>query len=174
MELGEVICTPQISALRKCPVARQCRAYARRPHRRNSRTRRKRAPVNMKIAAAILRDPRGRTMLVQDPGAHDTVLFSRMWQFPAIQVTRRSAKTELEAHLRATLASAKRSLEALPSARHGVTFRNITLLPFLAPSTGFRSFPARASSRLKEPPQAPHLQRHPQNRRSCRLSSRPI
>ena len=85
----------------------------------------------MKIAAAILRDPRGRTLLVQDPGAHDTVLFSRMWQFPAVEVTRH-AKAELEAHLRATLAIKKISLEELPAARHGVTFRNITLLPFLA------------------------------------------
>jgi hypothetical protein len=85
----------------------------------------------MKIAAAILRDPRGRTLLVQDPGAHDTVLFSRMWQFPAVEVTRH-AKAELAAHLSKTLSLTKISLEALPAARHGVTFRNITLLPFLA------------------------------------------
>jgi hypothetical protein len=85
----------------------------------------------MKIAAAILRDPGGRTLLVQDPGAHDTVLFSRMWQFPAVEVTR-NPKAELRAHLSKTLSLAKISLEALPAARHGVTFRNITLLPFLA------------------------------------------
>jgi hypothetical protein len=85
----------------------------------------------MKIAAAILRDLRGRTLLIQDPGAHDTVLFSRMWQFPAVEVTR-NPKAELEKHLRATLRITKFSLEELPAARHGVTFRNITLLPFLA------------------------------------------
>jgi hypothetical protein len=85
----------------------------------------------MKIAAAILRDPRSRTLLVQDPGAHDTVLFSRMWQFPALEI-KRHAKAELEAHLRETLAITRISLEELPAARHGVTYRNITLLPFLA------------------------------------------
>ena len=53
----------------------------------------------MRIAAAILRDPRGRTMLVRDPGAHDDVLFSRMWQFPAVEVARDPAG-ELAAHLR--------------------------------------------------------------------------
>ena len=131
MELGEVICTPQSPRCAECPVARHCRAYAQDLTNEIPAPRRKRAPVHMKIAAAILRDPRGRTLLIQDPGAHDTVLFSRMWQFPAVEVTRH-AKTELEAHLRATLAIKKISLEELPAARHGVTFRNITLLPFLA------------------------------------------
>jgi A/G-specific adenine glycosylase len=131
MELGEVICTPQSPRCAECPVARHCRAYAEDLTSVIPAPRRKRAPVHMKIAAAILRDPRGRTLLVQDPGAHDTVLFSRMWQFPAVEVTRH-AKADLAAHLRATLAITKISLEALPTARHGVTFRNITLLPFLA------------------------------------------
>src|SRR5277367_85438 len=131
MELGEVICTPQSPRCAECPVARHCRAYAHSLTSEIPARRRKRVPVHMKIAAAILRDPRGHTLLVQDPGAHDTVLFSRMWQFPAVEVTRH-AKAELEAHVRATLGIAKISLEELPAARHGVTFRNITLLPFLA------------------------------------------
>ncbi len=131
MELGEVICTPQSPRCAECPVVRHCRAFAEGLTDVIPAPRRKRAAVHMKIAAAILRDPRGRTLLIQDPGAHDTVLFSRMWQFPAVEVTRH-AKAELEAHLRATLAIKKISLEELPAARHGVTFRNITLLPFLA------------------------------------------
>jgi adenine-specific DNA glycosylase len=130
MELGEVICTPRSPRCAECPVSRHCRAYAQSLTGVIPAPRRKRAPVRVKIAAAILRDSRGRTLLVQDPGAHDTVLFSRMWQFPAVEVTR-NAKAELEAHLRATLAVTKFSLEELPAARHGVTFRNITLLPFL-------------------------------------------
>jgi A/G-specific adenine glycosylase len=131
MELGEVVCTPQSPRCAECPVARHCRAYAKGLTNEIPAPRRKRSPVHMKIAAAILCDPRGRTLLVQDPGAHDTVLFSRMWQFPAVEV-KHHPKAELEAHLRTTLAIAAISLEPLPSARHGVTFRNITLLPFLA------------------------------------------
>ena len=130
MELGEVICTPQSPRCAECPVASHCRAYAQGLTNKIPAPRRKRAPVQMKIAAAILRDPRGRTLLIQDPGAHDQVLFSRMWQFPAVEI-QRHAKAELEAHLRSTLAITKISLEELPAARHGVTFRNITLLPFL-------------------------------------------
>ena len=130
MELGEVICTPQSPRCAECPVASHCRAYAQGLTNKIPAPRRKRAPVQMKIAAAILRDPRGRTLLLQDPGAHDKVLFSRMWQSPAVEI-KRHAKAELEAHLRSTLAITKISLEELPAARHGVTFRNITLLPFL-------------------------------------------
>jgi hypothetical protein len=69
--------------------------------------------------------------LVKDPGAHDHVLFSRMWQFPAVEVTCHP-QVELEAHVRATLGIDSLTLTELPAARHGVTFRNITLLPFLA------------------------------------------
>jgi hypothetical protein len=87
----------------------------------------------MRIAAAVLHDPSGRTLLVRDREAYDGVLFSRLWQFPAIRVARQPV-AELERHLRESLKldSTPLELEALPASRHGVTFRNITLLPFLA------------------------------------------
>lgn len=132
MELGETICTPQNPRCNDCPITHHCRARARDLAEKIPAPRRKPAVVHVRIAAAILRDPRGRTLLVRDPGAHDAVLFSRMWQFPAVQVAR-DPRAELEKHLRATLAldSVPLLLEALPAARHGVTFRNVTLLPYL-------------------------------------------
>src|SRR5271156_3988596 len=131
MELGEVICTPKSPRCLVCPVVRSCQAYAQGTTNEIPAPRRKRSPVSQVIAAAIFCDPRGRTLLVKDPGAHDDVLFSRMWQFPAIQVARH-AKPELEKYLAESLGISKTTLEELPSARHGVTFRNIVLLPFLA------------------------------------------
>jgi A/G-specific adenine glycosylase len=131
MELGETICTPQNPRCEVCPISKWCRAYKLGLTDKIPSPRVKRAPVRIKIAAAILRDPRGRTILVKDPGAHDHVLFSRMWQFPAVEVARHP-RAELEKHLRATLGINGFALEELPTARHGVTFRNITLLPFLA------------------------------------------
>jgi A/G-specific adenine glycosylase len=133
MELGEVVCTPRSPRCAICPVARCCRANAQGLANEIPAPRRKRAPVHMKIAAAILLDHSGRTLLVKDPGAHDGVLFSRMWQFPAIEVTRQP-KAALVAHLGTTLnlSADALELEELPAARHGVTFRNIALLPFLA------------------------------------------
>jgi A/G-specific adenine glycosylase len=133
MELGETVCTPQIPRCRACPVARWCLARARNLTRQIPAPRKKRAPIRVRIAAVILRDPRGRTLLVQDPGAHDGVLFSRMWQFPAVEVARHPQQ-ELAAYVEKILDldAASLELEALPAARHGVTFRNVTLLPFLA------------------------------------------
>jgi A/G-specific adenine glycosylase len=130
MELGETICTPQSPQCAACPVSDWCEAHAQGLANEIPAPRKKRVAVNVKIAAAILCDPQGYTLLVKDPGAHDHVLFSRMWQFPAVEV-RRNARTELTKHLRSTLGMNGIALEALPEARHGVTFRNVTLLPFL-------------------------------------------
>lgn len=131
MELGETVCTPRTPACGDCPVASAC--WARRlglaaviPAPRG-----KPAPKRVSIAAAILCDPRGRTLLVRDPGAHDDVLFSRLWQFPAVEAGR-DAKAELAEHLRERFGIANIVLQALPPARHGVTFRSVALLPFLA------------------------------------------
>jgi A/G-specific adenine glycosylase len=133
MELGEVICTPQAPRCPQCPVSRSCRARALGLVAEIPAPRRKRAAVKIRIAAAVLCDGRGRTILVRDPGAHDDVVFSRMWQFPAVEVAA-DAPSELAAHVRETLHlnGARLRLEPLPAARHGVTFRNITLLPYLA------------------------------------------
>ncbi len=132
MELGETICTPQIPRCSLCPVSRWCLAHKRGLAGKIPAARRKRARVKVRIAAAVLRDPRGRTMLVRDPGAHHDALFSRMWQFPAVEVTHDPA-AELRAYVGEMLRIDTVSLEIEPlrAVRHGVTFRNITFLPFL-------------------------------------------
>ena len=61
----------------------------------------------------------------------------------------RNPRQELEAHLRATLGTnGVHPLEALPEARHGVTFRNITLLPFLVPVSKLPGKRSAQSSRV--------------------------
>ena len=146
MELGERVCTPQIPRCPSCPISRWCRAYALDLAREIPAPRRKRSPIHIRVAAAILRDPKGRTILLRDPGAHDAVLFSRLWQFPAVQVRRDPAR-ELARHLQDALEldAASLELEALPASRHGVTFRNITLLPYLARVS---RLPKRARTRV--------------------------
>ncbi len=130
MELGETICTPQAPQCDVCPISRWCRAYELGIAGELPAPRKNRAPVKLRIAAAVLLDSRGRTLLVKEPGRHDGVLFSRMWQFPAVEVGRNPGG-ELAQHLRDDFGIRVR-LVALPPARHAVTFRNITLLPFLA------------------------------------------
>jgi A/G-specific adenine glycosylase len=133
MELGEIVCTPKSPACLICPVVHECRAYALGLTTSIPAPRTKRATEQVHIAAAVLLDPRQRTLLVKDPGAHDEVLFSRMWQFPAIAATSaHTAKRELAAHLRSTLKlTGPLKLTSLKPVKHGVTFRDITLEPYL-------------------------------------------
>jgi A/G-specific adenine glycosylase len=144
MELGETVCAPQSPRCGACPISRWCQARRLGLTHRIPARQLKRASVNVKLAAAILRDPRGQTILVKYPGAHEHALFSRMWQFPAVEVSRQP-KAELARHLRETMGFTPQSLEALPEARHGVTFRRITLLPFLA---RVRQLPKLAYARI--------------------------
>jgi A/G-specific adenine glycosylase len=131
MELGETICTPKSPRCPECPIARWCEARKRGLVDSIPAPRKKQPGVKQRIAAAVLLDPRGRTLLVRDPGAHDGVLFSRMWQFPAVEFTKNPAAA-LADHLRSNLHIDPPTLTELPHAKHGVTFRNITLVPFIA------------------------------------------
>jgi A/G-specific adenine glycosylase len=142
MELGETICTPQNPRCDDCPVSGLCRARMLHLAHEIPSARPKRAAVGVRIAAAVLRDPSGRTILVRDPGAHDGVLFSRLWQFPAVEVGR-EPQVELEKHLRELfrLDSVSLQFEALPAARHAVTFRQVLLLPFLVRVTQLPRLP---------------------------------
>lgn len=134
MELGETICTPRSPQCARCPISRHCKARAAGLEQKLPAIRRKREPVRMRIAAAILLDPRGRTLLTKTPGAHDSGLFSRLWQFPAVAVASENgdADRELSAHLQTGFNVAAQSLLALPAASHTVTYRQLALLPFLA------------------------------------------
>jgi A/G-specific adenine glycosylase len=149
MELGETICTPRSPNCAACPIARHCRARALGIAEKLPAARQKRATANVHIAAAVLVDSRGHTLLTKIPGAHDAVLFSRLWQFPAVAATgngnsghdpardsanhsANDAANELAQHLRTSLGIPNQRLTPLPVAAHSVTFRRITLVPFLA------------------------------------------
>jgi adenine-specific DNA glycosylase len=93
--------------------------------------RKKRAPIKVTLAAAVLLDPSGRTLLVRRPG-DDGALFSRMWQFPAIE-TPADASLNLAQHLQEIfkVKVTAGQMIRLTTARHTVTFREIRLEPFL-------------------------------------------
>jgi A/G-specific adenine glycosylase len=131
MELGATVCTPRTPRCEACPVSRWCRAYSLGIADELPASRAKPAPVKVSIAAAVLLDSLGRTLLVKQPGRHNGVLFSRMWQFPAVEVKANPAE-ELAQHLQESLGLHKEPLRALPGASHSVTYRQVTLLPFLA------------------------------------------
>jgi A/G-specific adenine glycosylase len=127
MELGAIVCTPGAPRCAACPVSRWCRAHALGIALALPSPRRKQRPIRITLSAAVLMDPRGRTLLLRqrEPGG----LFSSLWQFPAIQSTR-PAPVKLARHLQSTFGITAR-LEPLSSARHTVTFRKILLASFL-------------------------------------------
>ena len=131
MELGATVCTPRAPRCQACPVSHWCRAYALGIVNELPAKRVKRAPKRMSIAAAVLLDPRKRTLLLKHSGRQDGVLFSRMWQFPAVEVKTNPAE-ELAQHLQDSFGLRKEPLRALPGASHSVTYRQVVLLPFLA------------------------------------------
>lgn len=143
MELGATVCTPRAPQCTSCPVARWCRAHALGIALRLPATRRKPKPVRLALSAAILLDPHGRTLLVRQKSEHST-LFSSLWHFPAAQ-SARPAPEKLSRYLQSAFGITAR-LEALPAARHTVTFRRILLAPFLV---RVAKLPAIASSKAE-------------------------
>jgi len=102
--------------------------------------RKKRATVEVVLAAAVFADGRGQTLLLPPPEStkekasadHVPTLVSRMWHFPTVSAAGEPRK-DLIAFLRKELPEERnRNWELLPAGkiRHAVTYRAITLLPF--------------------------------------------
>jgi len=143
MELGAVICTPRSPQCLLCPVSKFCRARQlglaeSLPEKRKTRSRR-----DITLAAAVLLDARGRTLLLPPPDAlgkqatHKEVaaLVSKMWHFPTVAVEKNPV-TELQEFLTELVGLPEKEktlrLEPLSKAKHCVTYRDIVLLPFRA------------------------------------------
>jgi adenine-specific DNA glycosylase len=157
MELGATLCTPRAPRCEECPVARWCKAYKLGIAEQVPAARKKRAVVRVEIAAAVLVDARGRTLLVKPEQAETNGLFSGMWQFPAVEVKRvalrfrsgqasgewpfgfaqdkRVASDEKNVEEwkcgNVEVTKAKGAWVELGAVRHSVTFREITLRPFV-------------------------------------------
>jgi A/G-specific adenine glycosylase len=141
MELGAMICTPQSPQCLLCPVAQFCQARKLGLADSLPARRKKRATEKIVLAAAVLLDPRGRTLLLPPPTmprgqtihARVSALVSKLWHFPTISADTDPA-AELQAHLNDILPPSRTKepleLESLRAARHAVTHHAITLLPF--------------------------------------------
>ncbi len=143
MELGATVCTPRAPKCPLCPLSASCRARQLGLAEILPEKRRKRITVKIHLAAAVFLDPAGRTLLLPPAspkpasraGQHSelSVLFSRMWHFPAVAV-RKNARAELRRFLQtlrgAQAASGAKFLPLRPL-RHAVTYREITISAFL-------------------------------------------
>jgi A/G-specific adenine glycosylase len=141
MELGATLCTPKSPQCLLCPVSQFCEGRKLGIAESLPEKRKKRATVEVILAIAVFTDGNGRTFLLPPPvharerasADHVPTLVSRMWHFPAVSVTGDPA-AKLRAYLRKLVRGARNSNLPLAPAgkvRHAVTYRDITLLPFL-------------------------------------------
>ena len=130
MELGATVCTPKSPRCGECSVAQWCRARNLGVAEELPSPRKKQTTQKVTLAAGVFLDPQGRTLLVRQTGG-DGALFSRMWQFPALEVTADPA-SDLARYLHENFKIAVNgNVRQIETARHTVTFRDIRLVPFV-------------------------------------------
>jgi A/G-specific adenine glycosylase len=141
MELGATLCTPKSPQCLLCPVAQFCEGRKQGIAEFLPEKRRKRATVQIILAAAVFSNGKGQTLLLpppkntkeKTPADHIPTLVSQMWHFPTVSVTAEPAAA-LAAFLGEIVPSVQsRKWRLVPAGkvRHAVTYRAITLLPFL-------------------------------------------
>jgi A/G-specific adenine glycosylase len=139
MELGATICTPRSPQCLLCPVAEFCEARKLGLADVIPEKRSKGGGVEITLAAVVLVDPKGRTLLLPPKSvgithteAEVAALLSGMWHFPTIRVRRHAEKEICALIKRWGIAGRKLRLElqSLPPLRHAVTYRQITVLAF--------------------------------------------
>ncbi|MCL5288096.1 MAG: A/G-specific adenine glycosylase [Acidobacteria bacterium] len=156
MELGATVCTPRAPRCGECPVARWCEARRMGIAERIPSARKKRASEKLEIAAAVLVDARGRTLLVRPEKTETNGLFAGMWQFPTVasgecrvargkmheeETKRRKVETQMtqrgteraEKNQEKSFASLRMTngWVSLPTVKHTVTYREMTVRPYL-------------------------------------------
>jgi A/G-specific adenine glycosylase len=140
MELGATLCTPKSPQCLLCPVAQFCEGRKLGIAETLPEKRKKRANVDVTLAAAVFTDKNGWTLLLPPPediarialADYVPVLVSSLWHFPTV-----SADADAGAKLRVTLRKllrtrGTRNLRLAPAGkvRHSVTYHDITILPF--------------------------------------------
>jgi A/G-specific adenine glycosylase len=141
MELGATRCTPRSPQCLLCPVAQFCEGRKLGIAESLPEKRKKRATVEVILAAAVFADGKSQTLLLPPPkntkekaaADHVPTLVSKMWHFPALSVTG-NLGGKLSAFLRKlTPGVQNRKWQLVPAGkvRHAVTYRAITVLLFL-------------------------------------------
>jgi A/G-specific adenine glycosylase len=165
MELGATLCAPRSPQCLLCPVSEFCEARKLGLTDAIPEKRSKRSTVEITLASLVILDGLGNTLLLQPPkSAHKSsapddvhTLVSRMWHFPTI-AAQKAGPTEALRKFAAKSLFHGRSLGAellpLKKVRHAVTYRSITILPFLVkvkklPSVrGAKAFPLAGLSAI--------------------------
>jgi A/G-specific adenine glycosylase len=141
MELGATLCTPKSPQCLLCPIMQFCEGRKQGIAESLPEKRKKRATVEVILAAAVFSDKKGQTLLLPPPknsaekasADHVPTLVSKMWHFPTVSVNGDPAGNLL-AFLRKLFSKmqiSKVQLAPTGKVRHAVTYRAITVLPFV-------------------------------------------
>ncbi len=127
MELGATVCTPRKPACPACPLRAWCRARAEGIQEELPESRRKKPPVAVTVATAVVEDD-GRYLLVR---REEGPLMGRMWELPQTSLASRGL-SDLEGELRRRLGLHLRAGPLVARARHAITFRRIRIEAYRA------------------------------------------
>ena len=141
MELGATLCSPKSPQCLLCPVAQFCEGRKLGIADLLPEKRKKRAIVKIRLAAAVFADGSNRTLLLPPPkernaeahADHVPTLASNLWHFPTIPVNG-SPVADLGGHVRKLQIQSRNGsfhFVATEKVRHTVTYREITLEPYL-------------------------------------------
>src|SRR5260221_4803773 len=141
MELGATLCTPRAPQCLLCPIAQFCEARKLGIAESLPEKRKKRATVAVQLVSVVLLDAKANTLLLPPPTAlsksatddHIPSLVARLWHFPTASIQKSAIgalSTLLHRDLRIKKSQSIRP-ELLENVRHTVTYRAITVLPYL-------------------------------------------
>ncbi len=143
MELGATLCTPKSPQCLLCPVAQFCEGRKLGIAESLPEKRKKRATVDVILAAAVFLDENGWTLLLPAPSKENQskesladyvpLLVSNLWHFPTVAVSG-NPRTKLRTYLGKLIrGSRNRNLRLVPAGEvhHTVTYRDITIKPSL-------------------------------------------
>lgn len=122
MELGAVVCRPKAPRCEECPIASACRARRDGAIDRFPTPKARRAPVDVRVAAAVLRRADEVGLVRRAASAR----MAGLLDLPALELAPRSdAPRRLSEWLRATFDVSVPRLSRVGTARHGITHHRI-------------------------------------------------
>ncbi len=141
MELGATLCTPRAPQCLLCPVSAHCEGRKQGIAEDLPEARKKRNVVDVVLTSLVAVNSRGETLLVPPPAQRNTkdladhvpTLVSNLWHFPTVSangdLTAATARAWNEFF--ASKIPQSTEFQRMPSVQHSVTYRKVTVHPFL-------------------------------------------
>ena len=141
MELGATVCTPRAPRCLLCPVAAHCEGRKMGIAEDLPEKRKKRGAVHVALASFVLLNLHDETLLLSPPAQknkedladHVPTLVANLWHFPTVSANGDLLGASSRAWKEFFASEAPQSSEflQLPPVRHSVTYRRVTVHPFL-------------------------------------------